>query len=160
MRPAVLLALIATLAGFGWPADASGQITGLSVTGFPVTFPPVTGSHFAAGFIDGTGATTFSVDARAGGPRTASVSIRCGAPCPTTGPKPLTTLQWRRADLGIWNTLTTSDEVVEQRSMVGNGMNDPWSNQILWRFTLDWINDLPGSTTTFNVVFTLTITVP
>jgi hypothetical protein len=162
-RTIVVLVSAVLTAASATTVSAQAQRTRLFVTGFPVSFPTPTGADFANGFIVSATATTFSVDAQTGtrSQRTATVSIRCALPCPTNGgPKPLATLKWRRADLSTWNTLTTSDVQVEQRAMVRQGQNDPWSNQIFWRFDLDWGADQPGSATAFNVVFTLTVTVP
>jgi hypothetical protein len=154
--------MFAALLGLSRPGCAFAQNTQLRVAGFPVSFPVVTGAHFAAGFVDASNTTTFTVNAHGSlSTRIASVSLRCNSPCPANGgPKPLATLKWRRADLPTWNTLTTSNVEVEKRTMILAGTNDPWSNQILWRFNLDWLNDPPGAATTFNVVFTLTVTLP
>ena len=72
----------------------------------------------------------------------------------------MASLQWRRSDLGAWASITTSDAVVEQRWMVMNLFNDPWANTILFRFLLDWTTDRPGTSGSFNLVMTLTVTAP
>jgi hypothetical protein len=46
---------------------------------------------------------------------------------------------------------------VEQRVMVKNGANDPWSNAIFFRMLLDWTKDAPA-TYTANYVITLSQT--
>ena len=151
----VLLSLLAT------PAMVAAQRTRIQLTGFPITFTAPTGADFDAGFIQAATAGTFTVEARQGPEtRTTIVSIRCSAPCPSTGTKALSTLQWRRSDLGTWNTLTTTDTQVEQRVIVPNGSNDPWTNSIQWRFLLSWMGDPPSATANFNIIFTLTVTVP
>jgi hypothetical protein len=48
---------------------------------------------------------------------------------------------------------------VEQRVMVRNGSNDPWTNTIFFRMTLNWITDAPA-TYSGNYVVTLAQTVP
>jgi hypothetical protein len=146
-------------------APAQAQRTIFTVSGFPVTFPTPTAAELTAGSITSASAITFTVNAQTGNPqqRTTTVSIRCQAPCPQSGAKSMATLRWRRADQAIWNTLTTSDAVIETRPVFRNqplpASNDPWSNSLYWQFLVDWLNDTPG-TSTFNIVMTLTVTVP
>jgi hypothetical protein len=141
------------------------QRTIFTVSGFPVTFPTPTAAELTAGAITSANAITFTVNAQTGNPsqRTTTVSIRCQAPCPQSGTKSIGTLRWRRADLAAWNTLTTSDVVIETRPVFRNqplpASNDPWSNSLYWQFLVDWMSDTPG-TSTFNIVMTLTVTVP
>ncbi|MGQ0813264.1 MAG: hypothetical protein ACT4O1_02230 [Gemmatimonadota bacterium] len=153
--------------GLVQPVHAHAQRTRLSVSGFPVNFPAPTGADFAAGFITGATGITFTVDAQTGTTRqrTATVAIRCGAPCPTTGTKPLNELRWRRADLGTWNPLTTTDAVVETRLMFRNqplpASNDPWSNTLFFQFALGWLADPPDAVAnSYNIIMTLSVTVP
>lgn len=143
---------------------AHAQRTQLSVSGFPVTFTAPTAAELTSGIVTSATATTFAVNAQTGttAQRTATVSIRCQAPCPVSGTKTVGELQWRRADLAAWNTLSTSDVNIESRAMFRNqplpASNDPWSNSLYWRFLINW-NDTPG-TSTYNIVMTLTVTVP
>jgi hypothetical protein len=146
-------------------ADAStvrAQVvrTTLTITDHTIAFASPTGADFLAGYIDG-GASTFSIEATSGpaAQRTASVSIRCSG-CPVSGPKALATLQWRRADLPTWNTLTTGYVEVEERIMWNDLFNDPWTNQVFWRFALDWLGDPPGAQTEFRIEYLLTVTLP
>jgi hypothetical protein len=156
---AALLPLLLALAA---PAFGVAQSTSITVAGFPLVFPTPTGADFVAGFIQSTSGTPYTVDATLGaaGQRTTIVSVRCSAPCPAIGSKPLASLQWSRQDLGTWQTLTTTDAFVEQRVVVFNGSNDPWSNTLNWRFLLNWTGDPPGGQSRFNIRFTLTVTVP
>ena len=157
MRTRALFALIALLL----PAMATAQRTRITTTGFPITFSAPTGADFEAGFIVAATTATFSVEARSGTEvRTTTVSIRCAAPCPSTGTKALSTLQWSRVDLGTWNTLTTADAQIEQRVITPNVTNDPWSNSLAWRFLLSWTGDPPSAASNFNIIITLTVTVP
>jgi hypothetical protein len=141
------------------------QKTTITVSGYVVSIAP-TGADFQNTFST-PAPTSFTVDATTGPPilqRTTTVSIRCAVPCPASGTKALSHLKWSRADLGVWNTLTTTNVPVETRVVVRNSTNDPWSNQILWRFDLDWTTD-PGAgplgvVTTFNIIYTLNVTVP
>jgi hypothetical protein len=144
---------------------AQAQRTIFTVSGFPVTFASPTAAELTAGSITSANAITFTVNAQTGTStqRTTTVSIRCDAPCPATGTKSMATLRWRRADQAAWNTLTTSDVVIESRPVFRNLplplSNDPWSNSLYWQFLVDWTNDTPG-TSTFNIVMTLTVTTP
>lgn len=146
-------------------ALAQGQRTIFTVSGFPITFPAPTAAELTAGSITSANAITFTVNAQTGttAERTTTVSIRCQAPCPQSGTKSVATLRWRRADLAAWNTLTTSDVVIESRPVFRNqplpASNDPWSNSLYWQFLVDWMTDTPG-TSTFDIVMTLTVTSP
>ena len=51
------------------------------------------------------------------------------------------------------------DAPVEQRVMVKNGLNDPWSNTIFFRMVLNWTTDGPA-TYSANYQITLSQTVP
>ena len=68
-------------------------------------------------------------------------------------------LQWRRSDLATWNSITQTDAQVEQRIVIRNGLNDPWSNTIFFRMSLNWTTDSPA-TYTANYQITLSQTVP
>jgi hypothetical protein len=149
------------------PGAAHAQRTRITVSGFPINFPSPTGADFDAGFITSTTGITFSVDAMSGTTqqRTSTVMIRCGVPCPTTGTKSVSQLKWRRADLGTWNVLTTTDVLVESR-LVYRGQplpasNDPWSNTLYFQFALSWLNDPPATIqNSYNIIMTLSVTVP
>ncbi|MGB7212996.1 MAG: hypothetical protein WBC97_10255 [Gemmatimonadales bacterium] len=143
-------------------AVAAQGTMSLTVIGGPVAFTAPAAADFNAGSIASTGTLTYSV-ATSGGPKgtshTSTVSIHA-----TTGTlggaKPVSDLQWGRADLvGTWNGLTTSDAQVEQRTIVRKGTNDPWSNSLNFRMLLSYANDVPGSYST-GLVITLTVTTP
>ena len=161
---AVVLLLAAAL----WqPRDTYAQRTRMTVSGFPVNFPSPAGTDFDAGFINSATGITFTVDAQTGTntQRTTTVMIRCAAPCPTTGTKPVSGLKWRRADLGTWNTLSTADALVESRPVFRNqplpASNDPWSNTLYFQFALSWVGDPPSATpNSYNIIMTLIVTVP
>lgn len=161
-------AVIASALAMPSPAGAQGPLqTTLDVVGFPLTFNTPTAVDFAAGFIMSSTPITFTVDAQTGttAQRTATVSIRCAAPCPAQGTKSGSSLHWRRADLGNWNTLTTVDALVESRLMFRGlpppGSNDPWSNSLYFQFLLDWMADVASATPNrFDVIMTLTVTAP
>ena len=151
---------IVLIAACALPSTASAQSTLLAVTGFPVTFAAPTAAELTAGVISSATPVTFTVDARTGTSRTTTVSIRCAAPCPAAGSKPMATLQWRRADQGTWYPLSTTDAVVETRQQIRRGLNDPWSNSVYFQFTLDWLSDPAGPANNYNIIMTLTVTVP
>jgi hypothetical protein len=146
---AVLLALVL----FASPVAA--QKTTLTLTSATVTFPAPTAADYINGYVDATG-VTFQLDATAGASRTATVLIRATS-ISLGGGKVLGDLEWRRSDLAIWNPITTTDVQVEQRVMVKNGANDPWSNTIFFRMLLSWTTDAPA-TYSANYVITLSQT--
>jgi hypothetical protein len=148
------------------PAGASaqgGRRTFLYVTGLPVTVTGTTPAQFDAGAVD-LGTITFTVDATANNPnfspRATTVSVRCFAPCPASGTLTPTGLQWRRGDLGTWNPLTTTFAFVELRNLVFNGVNDPWSNTIQFRYALSWVASPPTPATQFQVELQLVVAAP
>ncbi len=164
-RHAVLLLLIA----FAVPrvgAEAQGnRRTNLTTTGFPVTATTTTPVDYDAGFV-AIGSTGFTVDLRTntggGGfsPRVTTVRVRCGSPCPASGTLPVSGLEWRRADLGVWIPLTTAFAEVEARTATFNGTNDPWSNSIFWRYALTWAGTPPTAETQYYIEWELQVTAP
>lgn len=155
-----LLMLVAVLTGHVY-----AQPTTVTVSGFPVTFPPVTAADLDAGILSSSTPTSFTVEITGGQPvaRTTIVTLRCQAPCPVTGSKPAAQLQWRRADLPFWQTLSTTDVEVERRVVERRlplpQSNNPWSATLYWQTLLDWSTDSPGIHT-FDIVLTLTVTAP
>ena len=147
------------------PGTASArQNTRITLSGFPLAVATTTGADFQAGFVS-LGTMSFSVDATTLSllftTRTATVAVLCDAgSCPQTGTLPVSGLQWRRADLATWNTLTTSPVVVETRSMTWGGTNDPWSNSVEWRYQLSWTATPPQALTRWRIRFQLTVTAP
>jgi hypothetical protein len=145
--------------------SARAQNTTFVVTGLPAAFATPTGAEFAAGSITYPTVTTYTVTGNAwplNRTRTETITVMCVAPCPASGPKAMATLQWRRSDLGVWNTITTAAVTVQQVVLnAGNGgapRNPTYTNSIVWRFLLTWMGDPPGAQTTFNVRVTLTQT--
>jgi hypothetical protein len=151
-RAAVLLAL----ALFAPPLAA--QKTNLSVTGGTITFPAPVAADYIAGFIDGSTGATFTIDAQTGLSRTTTISIRSTSASLGSG-KVIGDLQWRRSDLATWNSMTLTDAQVEQRIVIRNLSNDPWSNTIFFRMLLSWTSDGPA-TYSANYQITLSQTVP
>jgi len=158
---ALLCGILAVVAA---PAAAQrGRRTTLTVTGLPFTVTQTTPADFDAGSVI-LGTLTFTVDATSNrpafSPRATTVSVRCFAPCPATGTLNAAALQWRRGDLGTWNTLTTAQALVETRNVTFNGPNDPWSNTIQFRYLLNWATTPPTAATQFRVQLQLVVAAP
>jgi len=155
--PRVVLLTIAAVALAVRLAPAQVSLT---VTGAPVTIPAPVPADYNAGFvIDPTGlAWTVNVTGGASTNRTSIISIRSTS-ANFGGGKALSDLQWRRADLAAWNSVTGVDVTIESRPIKKNGINDPWSNSIFFRSLLSWTAD-PPSAHSANLVITLTVTTP
>ncbi|HWA40338.1 MAG TPA: hypothetical protein VG712_01940, partial [Gemmatimonadales bacterium] len=154
--------LVVLLLSFLVTEGAEGQRLRFSITGgSPITFPNPTEAHYDAGSVPASSAALGWTENITGGGntnRTSIVSVRANSSV-MGGTKPIGDLQWKRSDLAVWNSLTTSNVVVESRPIRNNGINDPWSNSMTWRVLLDWANDGPA-TYTPTVVVTSTLTTP
>jgi len=143
------------------PCGARAQVS-LTLTQTPNVFPAPAVADYNAGVIaNPTGVVYASSDAKGcknGKTCTTTVSLRASS-ASLGGGKPLSDLEWRRADLGTWNTMTTTDAVVESRTVQNNVLNDPWSNTVFLRMLLSWTSDAPATYST-GLVFTLTVTTP
>jgi len=141
------------------PVQVRAQQATLTLISAPATLSTPTAADYNAGFVVGLTGITFTVDLAGGAntPRTTIVSIRSTAT--TMGAtKPIGDLQWRRADLGTWNSVTTNNVVVQ--TVTPFRRNDPpWSNTIFFRALLSWTADPPGSYSA-PLVVTLTVTTP
>jgi hypothetical protein len=139
-------------------APLTAQKTDIAVTGGTVTFPAPTVTDFVNGYVDATAGVTFTINATTGTSRTTTVSVRSTS-ANLGGGKLIGDLQWRRSDLATWNSISLTDAQVEQRIVIRNSLNDPWSNTIFFRMVLTWATDAPG-TYSGNYVITLSQTVP
>lgn len=144
--------------------SVAAQRVQLTISGLPLTTPTTSPNDFDAGSV-ALGSTGFSVEVvnNNNTRRRTTVSVRCALPCPATGSLDLSRVQWRRADLGSWNSLTTSftaPSVVEFRNIQNGVENDPWSNSIFWRYLLDWVLTPPAAASRFNLEFQLTVAAP
>src|SRR2546423_11787724 len=146
----VVLALVAS--------PLAAQKTNLTVAGGTIPFPTPTAADYIAGFVNSATGATFSVNAQTGASRTTTISIRSTSADLGNG-KVIADLQWRRSDLATWNSITLTDSQVEQRVVIRNGLNDPWSNTIFFRMVLNWTSDAPA-TYAANYQVTLSQTVP
>jgi len=149
-------AIALSLAAFAAPLAA--QKTILSVSGGTITFPAPTAADYIAGFVNSATGATFNVNAQTGTSRTTIITIRSSSASLGNG-KSIGDLQWRRSDLATWNDITLADAQVEQRIVVRNVLNDPWSNTIFFRMKLSWLTDPPG---TYSATYEITLsqTVP
>src|SRR2546430_16432882 len=136
----------------------AAQKTNLTLTGGTITFPAPTAADYIAGFVNSTTGVTFTIDAQSGASRTTTVSIRSTSANLGNG-KVIGDLQWRRSDLATWNSITQTDAQWEHRIVIRNGLNDPWSNTIFFRMSLNWTTDSPATYTT-NYQITRSQTVP
>ena len=163
LRPSGVCAavLFAVLAGAAPRLEGqTNRLTVLTLSGFPLTVTTTTTADYDAGSAV-LGSTGFTVDltsnAGAGfATRVTTVNVQCGLPCPAG----VGSLQWRRNDLGVWNSLTTSFVLVEARTATFNGANDPWSNTIHWRYLLGWTTHPPAPTDQYLVQFQLVVSAP
>lgn len=141
-------------------AEPGAAQVDITLTGAPNVFPAPTVADYDAGVVSNPTGITFTINVSGGAAanRTTIVSVRSSA-ASLGGGKPLSDLQWRRADLATWNTMTTTDATIESRPVRKNNLNDPWSNTVFFRMLLSWTGDLPG-TYSAGLVFTLTVTTP
>jgi hypothetical protein len=141
------------------PLTAQNPKTDLTLGGATVTFPAPTATDYINGYVYSTSGVTYTVDATNGTiSHTTTVLIRATSANLGSG-KPITDLEWRRADLATWSPIPTTDTQVEQKIMIRSVLNDPWSNTIFFRMKLSWTSDAPA-TYTANYQLTLSQTVP
>lgn len=133
----------------------------MALSATTISFPAPTITNFDNGFVAASSSITYTVST-SGGPaglsHTATVSIKSSS-ANLGGGKAVSDLQWSRADLGTWNSMTITNATVEQRTLVRRGLNDPWSNTVNFRMLLSYANDAPGAHSA-TLVFTFTITTP
>jgi hypothetical protein len=146
-------------AGLALGSPARAQVS-LTLSGAPSVFPTPAVTDYDNGLVNNATGITFTLAVTGGAAtnRTTIVSIRSSS-ASLGGSKPLSDLQWRRADLATWNAMTTSNATIESRTVKKNGVNDPWSNTVFFRMLLSWTSDAPG-TYSAGLVFTLTVTTP
>ena len=151
---AVRLAFLLGLVFFATPVAA--QSTTLTLSGNVITFPAPTATDFVNGYVYSSG-VLFTVDAtsNSGQANVTTIAIKSTSANLGNG-KILADLQWRRSDLGTWNTITLANVNVETRSQTFNGANDPWSNTIFFRMKLTWTTDAPAA---YTANYTITLSV-
>jgi len=137
----------------------AAQKTSLTLGNATVTFPAPTATDYVNGFVNAATGVSYTLSATQGNiSHTTTVSIRSTS-ANLGGGKVIADLQWRRSDLATWNSISLTDAQVEQKIMVRNVLNDPWSNTIFFRMILHWTTDAPG-TYSANYQLTLSQTVP
>lgn len=141
------------------PVRAQNPKTDLTLGGGTVNFPTPTATDYINGYVNSTGGVTYTVDATNGNAsHTTTVSIRATSANLGNG-KAIGDLEWRRSDLTAWNAITSTDAQVEQKVVIINTQNDPWSNTIFFRIKLNWTTDAPATYSgTYQI--TLSQTVP
>lgn len=155
------LIAVALLGSNGLVEAQGNRRTVLTVSGLPLTLSATSTTDFDAGSVT-VGTVNFNVNltTNSGGggfsPRVTTVQMRCAVTC--TGA--FNRLQWRRNDLGVWNTLTTSYVVIETRTATFNGTNDPWANSVIFRRLLTYATDAPSGPSQFRLQFQLVVTAP
>lgn len=158
VRRGVLIGLVAALLG---GARVSAQVT-VALAGGPVAFATPSGTDFATGSIAATNTVTFTVNQTGGGANvqhTANVAIHANA-ATLGGGKAIGDLQWSSANNpGVWNSISTTDALIESRPMKKNSLNDPWTETVSFRMLLHWASDAPA-TYGVGITFTLTVTTP
>jgi hypothetical protein len=139
-------------------SPVAAQKTALTLANATVTFPTPTATDYINGYVDAPTGVSFNLSAQTGTARTTTISIRASS-VNLGGGKVIGDLEWRRSDLAIWNSITSTDAQIEQRIVVRGVSNDPWSNTIFFRMLLRWATD-PPATYSANYVITLSQTVP
>jgi hypothetical protein len=124
----------------------------LTVSSNVVTFGDPTADDYANGAVNAADGVNFVVATTNGNQiHVTTILIRATVDKIGNG-QDISQVQWRRADLPTWNSLTLTNAQVEERVQVPNGSNDPWSNTILFRVQLAWERDTPAIyTATFEI---------
>lgn len=156
MRPLVIaVALVGIVAPF-----AGAQRTTLTLSGFTGNMGTAAVTDFDNGSMPSATAIGYSVSISnpgSGTARTATVSIKATT-ATLGGSKVVGDLQWRRNDLGTWNSMSTTDAAVQSQSgLSGTGVK--YSNSIWLRVLLNWASD-PAATYSTTITITLSVTVP
>lgn len=150
---------IIALVFFAAPLSAQNPKTQLTLAGGTVTFPAPTATDFINGYVYSTSGVTYTVNATNGtASHTTTILIRATSANLGNG-KAMADLEWRRSDLAAWNAISATDTQVEQKIVVLNVLNDPWSNTVFFRMKLSWTTDAPA-TYSANYQITLSQTVP
>jgi hypothetical protein len=157
---ALLALLVAALATRAVEAQARTQLT---VAGWPLSATSTSAAEFEAGAV-ALGSTAFTVDLtdtnKPLGNRSTTVEVQCVPACPRSGTLPVAGLQWRRDDQATWTALTTTYTIIETRVATWNGVNDPWSRTMFWRYALTWAGNPPTAESEFRISYRLTVAAP
>jgi hypothetical protein len=157
MRGPVVGALSWCLASLLAAVPAAAQSTRLTLGGFSGAMGNTTVADFDQGFRDSGSNMTFTTQITAGNQqRVTSVFVRANS-ATLGGTKPVSDLLWRRADLVTWVPFTTSNALIESRTIQTNGTQ--WVNGIALRCLVNWTDD-PTPTYSVTITFTLVVTAP
>jgi hypothetical protein len=115
----------------------------LTVTNGTVTFPAPTPADLTAGILAASTPVTFQVTPAATA-ATTTVTIKASG-ATMGGSKAIGDLQWRRGDLGSWQSFTQSDVAVESRTYTLFSPRPTWSNTIYFRVVVRWVGDPPAA---------------
>jgi hypothetical protein len=130
--------------------------TELAVSGFTSALGTAGVTEFDQGFIASATPMQYTVAiTRNDAQRVATLLVRSATA--TFGSTPISRVQWRRNDTPVWTGLSTTDAVIDSRTIATNGTS--FSNSVWFRCLLDWGTDTPG-TRSASVVVTLQITRP
>lgn len=141
------------------PLSAQNPKTQLTLGGGAVTFSAPSATDYINGYVDAASGVTYTINATNGSvSHTTTILIRATSANLGNG-KALADLEWRRSDLAAWNTISATNTQVEQKIVVLNVLNDPWTNTIFFRMKLSWTTDAPA-TYSANYQITLSQTVP
>jgi hypothetical protein len=125
------------------------------VTSGTISFPAPTPADLTAGILAASAPVSFQVTPAALA-QTTTVTIKA-SDATMGGSKSVADLQWRRGDLGTWQSLTQTDVFVESRTYTLLEARPAWENTIYFRVVLRWVGD-PPATYVGNYVITLTQT--
>jgi hypothetical protein len=119
------------------------------------SFGAPTAADYSVGVLESATPLPFQVvtSAEPSGSLVTSVYIRSSA-ATLGGGKPVADLEWRRGDDATWRALTTTDVLVESRTLQGAPEGHSWDNTIHFRIALRWRQD-PPATYTGSFVLTL-----
>ncbi|MDB4891128.1 MAG: hypothetical protein JWL61_2983 [Gemmatimonadetes bacterium] len=114
--------------------------------GGAAAFNAPTAADLSAGTLEGSTPLAFQVvtTGEPSGSLSTSVYIRSSAST-LGGGKSVADLEWRRDDDPTWRALTTSDVLVESRSLAGVPEGHSWDNTIQFRMALRWTGDPPAT---------------
>lgn len=150
-RRVLVVALLLTTAAASAEAQwfpPIGRATQMTLSGLPLTVTSTSVADFEAGAVL-LGSFNYTVDLTSNwpfsfSPRRITIELRCSQ-CPASGTLAIGRLQWRRADVGGWTTISTTFAEVEERVATFGGTNDPWTNAIVLRYLLDWTATPPAT---------------
>jgi hypothetical protein len=153
------------------PAESESEgmanlTTNLTISSSSVTFPALSASDYDAGYVQNSGALTYTMKANSGTvlQRTATLAIRATsanlggtvAPMNTS----LDSLEWKRADQGSWTRITTVYTTVQSCALFRGGNPEQCVNTLNFRLRIGWLDPQQGETWSAPLQFQMTVTLP